>query len=96
MIDVEFSGRALLDVDRLVDFLMQADPTVALATATILFEAINVLKHSPEIGRTTKSVFRELIVSRGRTGYVVLYRYVSEQSRVLIVAIRHQREVGYK
>ncbi|MGV2181681.1 type II toxin-antitoxin system RelE/ParE family toxin [Rhizobium rhizogenes] len=37
---------------------------------------------------------RELIVKFGRDGYVVLYRYIGDE--VLIAAIRHGREDGYK
>ena len=37
---------------------------------------------------------RELVISKGRTGYVALYRYLPEQDRVDILAIRHQRESG--
>jgi plasmid stabilization system protein ParE len=37
---------------------------------------------------------RELVISKGRTGYVALYRYLPEQDRVDVLAIRHQRESG--
>jgi hypothetical protein len=35
---------------------------------------------------------RELIISRGRSGYVALYEYQPALERVLVVAIWHQRE----
>jgi len=38
---------------------------------------------------------RELVISRGCTGYVALYRFEEDQDAVLILAIRHQREAGY-
>ncbi|SCY10251.1 hypothetical protein SAMN05216420_102306 [Nitrosospira sp. Nl5] len=38
---------------------------------------------------------RELIISRGRTGYVALYSLEEDQDAVLILAICHQREAGY-
>jgi plasmid stabilization system protein ParE len=38
---------------------------------------------------------RELVISRGRTGYVALYSFEEDRDAVLILAIRHQREAGY-
>ena len=38
---------------------------------------------------------RELVISRGKTGYVALYRYLSGQDVILVLAVRHQRELGY-
>ena len=39
---------------------------------------------------------RELMVSRGRSGYVVLYSIEpAAEDVVLVLAIRHQRECGY-
>ena len=38
---------------------------------------------------------RELVISRGRTGYVALYSLEEGQDAALILAIRHQREAGY-
>ncbi len=38
---------------------------------------------------------RELVISRGKSGYLALYRYDGERDRVLVLAIRHQREAGY-
>jgi hypothetical protein len=39
--------------------------------------------------------FRELIISRGKTGYIALYEYDETADVVLVLAIRHQREAGY-
>lgn len=38
---------------------------------------------------------RELIISRGRTGYLALYSCEEEHESVLILAIQQQREAGY-
>lgn len=37
---------------------------------------------------------RELVISRGSTGYIALYRYHEIRDVVTVLAIRHQREVG--
>jgi len=59
-------------------------------------EAINVLTHSPLIGRPARGGKRELVIGRGSRGYIALYRYVARIDTVFIVAIRSQRESGYK
>jgi hypothetical protein len=38
---------------------------------------------------------RELVISRGRSGYVALYDYDVMTDTALVLAIRHQREGGY-
>jgi len=47
------------------------------------------------IGRPVESNYRELVISRGRSGYIALYRYHETRDVVLVLAIRHQREAGY-
>jgi hypothetical protein len=37
-----------------------------------------------------------LVLSRGRFGYVAKYRWVPAENVVLILAVRHQLEAGYK
>ena len=39
---------------------------------------------------------RELVVGQGSHGYVALYRYVPDIDTVLVLAVRNQREAGYK
>ena len=53
------------------------------------------LKHHPFIGRPKNHGLHELVISRGSTGYLALYRYDEALGRALILAVRHQREAGY-
>jgi hypothetical protein len=39
---------------------------------------------------------RELVIGQGSRGYVALYRYLAEIDTAFILAIRSQRESGYK
>ncbi len=39
---------------------------------------------------------RELIISRGKLGYVALYRYNDITDAVLVLAICHQKDSGYQ
>jgi len=61
-----------------------------------LVEAIQVLAHSPLIGRPARADKRELVIGTGVRGYAAPYRYVETIDTVFILAIRSQREAGYK
>ena len=79
----------------LTDFLIESDPSLAVETLGLIAEAVELLARHPLIGRPVEHPLRELVISRGRTGYVALYSFEENQDAVLILAIRHQREVGY-
>lgn len=95
MAEVVVSPNADADIGRLVDFLIEQEPAAALATYDLVFGALAVLRTYPLIGRPVASGLRELVISQGRSGYVALYAFDSRWDRVLILALRHQREAGY-
>jgi len=95
MAKIEYAERALADVERLVDFLMGQDPGAAGQTLDLIQSAIALLKHHPLVGRPKNHGLHELVISRGRTGYLALYRYDEVLDRIIILTIRHQREAGY-
>ncbi len=96
MIELVYSNQALLDLERLSDFLLTTDPQAAQDTAALIFDALDILVQHPEIGRKVHFGQRELVISRGRTGYLALYQFLPRIDRVLVLALRHQRESGYK
>lgn len=95
MADLIYTDLALADLDRLTDFLLENDVAAAFQTAGLITDAVNVLKNHPLIGRPAGQELRELVISRGRMGYVALYRFEAEYDTVLVLSIRHQREAGY-
>ncbi len=90
-----YSSQALADLKRLTDFLLGTEPEATLETAVLIAEAVQVLENHPLMGRPAEHELRELIISRGRTGYVALYSFEEAHDTVLILALRHQREAGY-
>lgn len=90
-----FTPRALQDAERLADFLLESDPAAASKTVSLLLDGLRILKRHPLIGRPAERGYRELLISRGRTGYVALYQYRVDIDTALILAIRHQRESGF-
>lgn len=90
-----YSRAALESLERLVDFLLDSDPAAALGTIDLIEGAVHTLEDHPLIGRPAEAALRELLISRGRTGYVALYSFERAHDTVLVLAIRHQREAGY-
>jgi plasmid stabilization system protein ParE len=66
-----------------------------METAALVIEAVEVLENQPLIGRDMKHGLRELVISRGKSGYVALYSHERKQDVVLVLCVRHQREAGY-
>ena len=93
MAKLEYSLNALHDIKRLVDFLIDSDIIAVLETFDMINEAVQVLRRHPDIGRSTYSNGkRELMISRGKTGYVAIYKLDKLVDIVVILAIKHQRE----
>ena len=94
MAEVVYTPRALDDLDRLEDFLLVVDEQAARKTIPLILSAIEVLCQHPNIGRQRGNQVRELVISRGSTGYLALYRYDEVRDVARVLAIRHQREAG--
>ncbi len=95
MAQVVYVANAVANLERAVAFLARTDPGAALAAAEAIRTAIEPLGRHPLIGRRIAGDLRELVISFGRTGYVALYRFVPARDEVRMLAIRHQRELGY-
>lgn len=83
------------DVERLADFLVQTAPAHAAEAIELILGALETLSQHPKIGRPIAHGLRELVISRGKTGYLALYSYDVHEDEALVLAIRHQREGDY-
>jgi plasmid stabilization system protein ParE len=93
---VIWSPAALLDVQRLYRFLALKNIDAAKRAVTAMRQGVRVLGQQPGIGRPIDEMpdeFREWIIDFGDSGYVARYRLDSDV--VTILAVRHQKEVGY-
>ena len=84
------------DFERIFDYFAEHDPNGARTRIREIIQAISVLETNPQIGRPTARNPRELIIGRPSRGYIALYRYVLEVDTVFVLALRSQREAGYK
>ena len=90
-----FAAAAAEDLERLVEFLLERSPEDATQTVDLITGALNILEQHPRIGRPVEAGLRELVISRGRTGYLALYEYDEPSDLVVVLAVRHQREQDY-
>ena len=89
------SPEAANDLEELVDFLLTSRPEHAVETVDLVLDALSVLERHPLMGRPVAYGLRELVISRGRTGYLALYAFDATADVVFVLAIRHQREQDY-
>jgi plasmid stabilization system protein ParE len=90
-----YSEEALDDLERLVDHLLQVAPELAQSALDSILAALDILEAHPLMGRRLDRVRRELVISRGATGYLAAYRFDPARGIVRVLRIRHQREAGY-
>lgn len=91
-----WSPAALRDVQRLYRFLADKNIDAAKRAVKSIRAGVQVLAIQPGIGRPAEEMepeYREWLIDFGDSGYVALYRY--DGGTAVILAVRHQREVGY-
>jgi plasmid stabilization system protein ParE len=62
---------------------------------TAIESAVEHLAAHPLVGKRIEDDLRELVISFGASGYIALYRFVVQSDEVRVLALRHQREIGY-
>ena len=95
MATVVYSARSLDHLERAFQFLRDKNPDAALDAVKAIQSAVDNLAAHPLVGHRVEGELRELVISYGQTGYVALYRFVVSRQEVRILAIRHQRELGF-
>lgn len=95
MARVEVTARALADLERLFDFSAAEDPVRARKQLLSVRTAFELLSDHPLLGRIAEDGRRELVLSRGRYGYVAKYRWLPKDDVALILAVWHQLQAGY-
>lgn len=96
MARVEFAPEIIEDLDRILAHLTQYAPTEAPLRIAGILHAIDALTHNPLIGRLAPNGNRELVIGRKSHGYIALYQYLDEIDTVFVLAVRSQRETGYR
>ena len=96
MTRIELAPEVLEDFDRFFDHIAQYDPGNAPERIASIVAALQILSHSPQIGRPVQGGKRELVIGHASRGYVALYHYMAAIDTVFVLAVRSQREDGFK
>ncbi|MBL8576728.1 MAG: type II toxin-antitoxin system RelE/ParE family toxin [Mesorhizobium sp.] len=97
MPQVVFAPAAIRDLRRLREFLQPKNAQVARRAGEAIRQGLNALGQYPRMGRMVDELpenYREWLIDFGDSGYVARYRV--DDDAIMILAIRHQKEAGYK
>jgi plasmid stabilization system protein ParE len=94
---ITLSRRAQSDLSRLYDFLAVHDAATAQRAIRTILDAFDSLT-MPEIGAPVADQpgLRKLVIDFASSGYVALYRYSEKTDTLRVLALKHQKENGYK
>ena len=93
--EVFLTKQAMVDVERLQNFLAEQNNPLQTDLLDFMIDAVNILERQPGIGRPVEDGLRELIIERGRTGYLAKFSIDRDAPAVRILRLRHQKEIGY-
>ncbi|MBS0408162.1 MAG: type II toxin-antitoxin system RelE/ParE family toxin [Proteobacteria bacterium] len=96
MTRIELAPEVLDDFDRFFEPMTRFEVADVFGRLQEILDAVQVLTHSPLIGRPVAGGKRELVIGWGNRGYVALYRYLAEIDTAFVLALRAQRESGFK
>ena len=97
MTRIELAPEVFDDFDRFFDHISELGAAAdASQRISDIISALDILAHSPLIGRKVKGGNRELVIGRSSRGYVALYRFLPDIDTVFVLALRSQRESDYK
>jgi plasmid stabilization system protein ParE len=90
---LEWSGSALVDLERFSEFLLQHYPHLASSVAREVVAKASILEDQPLLGRaiTRGSHYRQVTLRVLNAAYVFQYRY--DGQRLVMLRIFHGREL---
>lgn len=96
MAHVELAPEVAEDLKQILEHLCQHEAADVPRRMAELVDAMSVLESNPLMGRQVRDGLRELVIGREARGYIALYRYVSEVDTIFVLAVKSQREAGYR
>jgi plasmid stabilization system protein ParE len=91
-----WTPEAIGDLARLRAFIAAHNPDAARRAITTIREGLKLLRDHPNAGRARREAagdFREWPIGFGSSAYLTLYRL--DGDKVVVLAIRHGREIGW-
>lgn len=92
---IRLSARARADLTRLHGFLAVKDAAAASRAVDEIESSLFLLTQMPKMGRPVQAGLRELVIDFGSSGYLALYSLEELADEIVVLALRHQREMDY-
>lgn len=96
MTRVAIEDDALADAERILEHLVANGVADAGERVAAVISALDLLEQHPLIGRPAPAGLHELVIGQGARGYLALYRYEALDDTVVVLALRAQRESGWR
>jgi plasmid stabilization system protein ParE len=95
--EVRYSRRATAKIETLCAYYEAQQKGLRKRARLAITETLRKLSDNPMIGRPFQANpdYREKVIGFGSSHLIALYRVDAVQGFVVIVAIRHERELGY-
>ncbi len=89
---VEWSAKALADLDRFAEFLHREHPSIAQHVAAEIIAKVQVFPEHPQLGRPIagRDKYREIVLQIPGASYVFQYRF--DGGRLVMLRVFHGRE----
>lgn len=93
--NIEWLVPAILDLQRLKEFILPNNKEAARRAVKVIRAAVALLETNPLIGKPVEDMpdYRDLVIPFGSAGYLLRYRIQGDTA--YIVAVRHGKEAGY-
>ena len=97
MAQVTYARRAIQNIRIITDFYKARDPDLAVRVATLIADGIDRIAQQPLLGRPVLDdrALREKVVRFGQQSFLVLYEFRAIDNRVIIAAVRHEKQRDY-
>lgn len=92
---IEWLDTAILDLQRLKDFIQPYNKEAALRAVQLIKRAVTPVASNPGIGKPVEDLpdFHDIVIPFGASGYVLRYRIQGET--IFIIAVKHCKEAGF-
>ncbi len=94
MSQIIYTDEFISDFERLYAFLAEENPIAAQRLALLLEEKLDLLSTIPK-AFAFFGEFRLYLLQFGASGYVILYDYNESADILVLLKMKHQKEVGF-
>ena len=92
---IEWLASAVLDLQRLREFILPHNKEAAQRAVLLIRTAITPVTSNPRIGKPVENFpdYHDIFIPFGASGYVLRYRIQGDT--IFIIAVKHCREAGF-